>query len=106
MKNGQKVAVCQDGKWGRAKLGIVTKTRNGHHIKVKFSDWQYPEGKEPELVEVEHWFKVHNLESKYGGMRKRFSGWCDTPNAWCPWYSIISLRKITATGLRIEGVNV
>lgn len=102
MKIGQKVAVCQDGKWGRAKLGVVTETYNGHQIKVKFSVCT-DDGK---LMETEHWFKSHNLKSKYGGMRKRFSGWCDIPNAWCPWYSIIPLKKITASGLRIEGVNV
>lgn len=107
MKRGQKVAVCQDGKWGRAVAGVITKTHNGNRIKVKFSvntsinnsdNWQ--------VTEVEHWFRASRRSSKYGGMRKLFSGWCDIPGTWCPWYSVIPIKRITASGLRIEGVNV
>ena len=101
MKIGQQVAVCQDGKWGRAKLGVVIATKNGYSIKVRFSTWRFPEGKEAELVETEHWFGVRQRPTKFGGRRKEFRGWCDIPDSWCPWYSVVPLKLIRAAGVNI-----
>lgn len=53
MKRGQKVAVCYDGKWGRRVPGIVTGTRNGHHIRVRFVPYCSEDEKE-----LEAWFRA------------------------------------------------
>lgn len=62
MKYGDKVAVFYDGKLCRGAKGIVTKTKNGHHIKVKFTY----DGKE-----IEAWFRKH--ANPYGD--RYYSGW-------------------------------
>ncbi len=98
MKRGQKVAVCQDGKWGRAVVGTVTKTHNGNRILVKFPVTLFLDNEECKVVEVEHWLKMNSRCTKYGGARKVFSGWCDIPNAWCPWYLVVPLKKMRAQG--------
>lgn len=92
MKTGQKVAVCHDGKYSRRILGEIVKTRNGHHIKVRFPN---PETGFP----VEFWARKipavrykKTQERKYVTMiySKKyayFAGWANI-DWFSPWYSI------------------
>lgn len=56
MKRGHKVIVACGGKLMRSTIGTVTKTRNGHHIKVRFIPWTTVEDK----ISVEKWFRFVN----------------------------------------------
>lgn len=79
MKRGQKVAVCYDGKWGRRVPGIVTGTRNGHHIQVRFVPRYTDDEKE-----IEAWFRAKKRGRKYGRAPKYFGGWVRSDNALMP----------------------
>jgi len=91
MKRGTLVAVCHDGKYGRRRQGVVIGTRNGHHIKVRFTA--------PEGTVVEAWFrKGAPAECTFVQKRKpyttfsiRFSGWVDI-KYFCPWFAIYKWR--------------
>ncbi len=37
-KRGNKVFVCDDGKWSRRVVGEIINTHNGHHIQIRFMD--------------------------------------------------------------------
>lgn len=62
MKIGDRVAVCYDGKVGRAVEGVVTGTRQVSRIRVKFNTWT-----DGELVEA--WFPRRQRPVRYGGRR-------------------------------------
>lgn len=76
MKYGNKVAVCYDGKLSRSVEGMVTKTRNGHHIKVRFPLW----AEEEEKI-VECWFRVKRSWKK---RVKYYAGYVRHENAFMP----------------------
>lgn len=96
MKYGDKVAVCYDGKLGRRVPGIVTKTRNGHHIRVRFTPY-LSDDNQP----VEAWFRVDNIAEFGFGKRKRFCGWAQYDGMLMPmlmgfkgdWYSVWKWKK-------------
>ncbi len=85
MKYMDKVLVCWDGKWGRAKLGTIVKTSKGNKILVRYSP-HYSD----EVKVTEQWFK---LISKNKGIKK-FGGWT-TEFGWC---SIVKPKKLLAAG--------
>lgn len=68
MKRGDFVAVCYDGKWGRRVKGEVIATRNGSRVLVRFPEY----ANEDNIIE--HWFRVRNLKTKWGGPRKNYAG--------------------------------
>lgn len=89
MKIGKQVAVCQDGKAGRAVLGTIVKTHNGNRILVRFKPTEY-------LPESEHWFRFYS--KRYG--KKRFGAWCDI-DTFCPWYSVLKLKRVQNLGYSV-----
>lgn len=89
MKRGMKVAVCYDGKYGRRVPGIVTATRRGHHIKVRFIPYASEDN-----TEVESWFRIKR--SKCNGQRKYFGGWARYENALMP--MLFTMFGATAPG--------
>jgi len=72
MKRGKTVAVCYDGKSGRRVPGVVTETRRGHHIKVRFKPWGVDEA-----PEVEAWFRRDRP-------RRYFTAFVESENALMP----------------------
>lgn len=84
MKVGTKVAVCQDGKWGRRVPGIVIQQRNGHHIKVRFT---YPG--EPE---TEFWARRTPAIHGRWNLPVRWGGWADV-DCFCPWFSVSKWKE-------------
>lgn len=75
MKRGDVVSVCYDGKLGRSQRGVVTKTRNGHHIQVRFIPWASDDEQE-----VECWFRAHK-DIWRKPQRKYFGGYLRSENA-------------------------
>lgn len=80
MKRGDKVWVCQDGKFGRRVEGTVVRTKQGHHVQVSFS---YVDDEE-NSQEVLFWVRLRSA-TKY--RYKTYAGWADV-DVWSPWYTV------------------
>lgn len=74
MKIGDRVAVCYDGKVGRAVEGVVTGTRQVGRIRVKFNSWT---NNEP----VEAWFPRRQRPVRYGGKRYNYGKFVPVENS-------------------------
>lgn len=93
MKRNQEVAVCHDGKWSRRVKGTVIATRNGHHIKVRFSH--------PEIdTTVEFWARkvkkvcYCKVSGRFINFRHPayFAGWADA-DYFCPYFSVYKWKE-------------
>lgn len=93
MKRGKQVAVCQDGKWGRAVLGTIIKTSNGNKILVRFT----PSGTD---TVAEAWFRCSSCRTNFGGPRRKWSGWAQLQMVWCPWFTIVPLKRLRSAGFK------
>ena len=80
MKRGDKVWVCQDGKFSRRVEGTITKTRQGHHACVQFI-YQDAYGNDSA---TSFWARLTCRGYGYGV----FAGWSDT-GRWCDWYTVM-----------------
>lgn len=99
MKRGDKVWVCQDGKFSRRVEGVVVQNHHGNRIKVRFVYGQCEEDTE----EVEAWFGRNTTIRysrtrdgscfSYGKRYKRFAGWVVNKGWWCPWFRIVKMKK-------------
>lgn len=96
MKRGDIVAVCYDGKWGRRVRGEVLATRQCSRILVRFESYA-------ESAIVEHWFKLCNRKTKYGGKRKYYGGYARVEHyptegvaeVWEEYYTVHPLEERT-----------
>lgn len=84
MKLGAKVNVFQDGKRARKGSGVVTATRNGHHIKVRFTY---------EAMTTETWFRKSKVRhGKWPRRHQQYEGWTNI-DCFCPWFSVLKEKK-------------
>lgn len=95
MKRGDKVFVCHDGKYGRRVVGVVTKTRNGHHIEVEFPNPADDAGGMVRFTARKIPSVRYRRERNTSPMtvtatlkhRVYFGGWADI-DWFCPWFSV------------------
>ena len=98
MKTGTKVYLYEDGKMCRLSEGVVTATKNGYKIQVKFqyngtelTAW-FRKGKCRRNTKKDwEWLKKNNF--KNNSRHNTFEGWVNTDPEYPDWYNWFHVRK-------------
>jgi hypothetical protein len=98
---GKKLAVCYDGKWSRAKIGIVTCV-NRRYFKVKFIPWAN-EG----VGEVELNIARRKSSKSYGGwlIGEGELGILASLGCRGDWYSVLPIELLLENNFKIDGLE-